>query len=169
MNSTDRRVFRSTRAKLQWVQFTRLDISCAVAKLTQVTDRMFPEDALTHVKALNHVIKHLKRTQDMAIKYPVLDRDTLRLKCYSDASYADNADGSSQLGYIIFLSDASEVCQPLAWSSHKSRRMTRLVLGSETMALADSFNMAYSIKHDLQGITGCKIQISVFADSLSFF
>jgi hypothetical protein len=88
---------------------------------------------------------------------------------YTDASYANNFDGSSQLGYIIFLADANGKCQPIAWSSHKSRRVTRSVLGSETMAFADGFDAAYSLKHDLQTILKRSVDILMYTDSLSLF
>lgn len=88
---------------------------------------------------------------------------------YSAASYADNRDASSQLGYIVFLCDKSNTAQPIAWSSHKSKRATRSVLGSETMALADGFDAAYALRHDIERMTGKRIPLSVFTDSLSLF
>jgi hypothetical protein len=85
---------------------------------------------------------------------------------YTDASYANNFDGSSQLGYIIFLADASGKCQPIVWSSHKFCRVTRSVLGSETMAFADGFDAAYSLKHDVQTILKRSVDILMYTDSL---
>jgi hypothetical protein len=78
-------------------------------------------------------------------------------------------DGSSQLGYIIFLADGNGACQPMFWSSHKSRRVTRSVLGSETMALADAFDMAYALKHDMDMIIKQKVPIVILTDSQSLF
>jgi hypothetical protein len=50
-----------------------------------------------------------------------------------------------------------------------SKILTRSVLGSETMALADAFDMAFTIRHDLQNITRLQIPIIVLTDSLSLF
>jgi hypothetical protein len=94
---------------------------------------------------------------------------TFRLQVYSDALYANNPDGSSQLGYIIFLADENGNFQPLFWCSHKSRRVTRSVLESETMALADAFDMAYALKHDIQTIIKQRVPIVIITDSLSLF
>jgi hypothetical protein len=88
---------------------------------------------------------------------------------YSDASYANNPDGSSQIGYIIFLCDTTGACQPLFWSSKKSKRVTISCLGSETMALADAFDFAFSIRHDLQNKTQLQIPINILIDSLYLF
>jgi hypothetical protein len=106
---------------------------------------------------------------NQVLMFPKLELETLSLRMYSDASYANNTDGTSQLGYIIFLCDASRACQPLFWSSKKWKRVTRSVLGSETMALADGFDVAFSICHDLQIITGKSIPIVILTDSLSLF
>jgi hypothetical protein len=105
---------------------------------------------VTYIKGLNAVVKHLRQTASFTLKYPKLDVISLTLKVYTDVSYANNFCGSSQLGYIIFMADESGKCQLIVWSSHKSRRVTRTELGSETMAFADGFDAAYSLKHDLQ-------------------
>jgi hypothetical protein len=81
----------------------------------------------------------------------------------------DNADGFSQLGYIIFLVDGNGTFQPLFWSSHKSRRVTRSVLGSGTMALADAFDVAYELKNDIEMILKQNVPIAILTDSLSLF
>jgi hypothetical protein len=94
---------------------------------------------------MNAVVKHLRKTASFTLKYPKLNINSLTLKVYMDASYANDFDGSSELDYIIFLADASGKCQPIIWSSHKSLRVIRSVLGSDTMAFADGFDAAYSL------------------------
>jgi hypothetical protein len=161
--------FRSLRARLAWATLSRPDIACAVAQSAQVNEDTFKDDPKTHIKRLNAVVNHLRKTIHQVLKFPKLDRKNLSLRVYSDASYANNSDGTSQIGYIIFLCDASGSCQPLFWSSKKSKRVTRSVLGSETMALADAFDMAFTIRHDLQNITLLQIPIIILTDSLSLF
>jgi hypothetical protein len=138
--------FRSFRAKLSWITQTRPDISCTVAFSSQITADVFHVNPSYCIQQLNRALKHLNKTPDLFLRFPKLYLKTLRLHVYSDASYANNADDSSQLGYIIFLTDATGRCQPIFWSYHKSRRVTRSVLGSETMALADAFDTAYALK-----------------------
>jgi Reverse transcriptase (RNA-dependent DNA polymerase) len=140
--------FKSFRAKLSWVTQTCPFISCTVALAAQITANSFQVSPTDCVKQLNRALSHVNKVPDLAVRFHRLDLETLSLRVYSDASYENNADGSSQLGYIIFLTDATGRCQPIFWSSHKSRRVTRSVLGSETMALADAFDMANALKHD---------------------
>jgi hypothetical protein len=161
--------FRSLRARLAWATLSRPDISCTVAQSAQVNENTFNVDPMSHIRRLNAVVTHLRKTIDQVLKFPKLDWNNLSLRVYSDASYANNPDGSSQIGYIIFLCDTTGACQPLFWSSKKSKRVTRSVLGSETMALADAFDMAFSIRHDLQNITQLQIPINILTDSLSLF
>jgi hypothetical protein len=47
--------------------------------------------------------------------------------------------------------------------------VTRSVLGCETMAFADGFDAAYSLKHDLQTVLKRSIDIPMFTDSISLF
>jgi hypothetical protein len=47
--------------------------------------------------------------------------------------------------------------------------VTRSVLGSETMALADAFDMAYALKHDIETIVKQNVPIVILTDSLSLF
>jgi hypothetical protein len=161
--------FRSLHARLAWATLSRTDIACAAAKSAQINENTFQTDPRLYTKKLNAIVLHLKKTVDRVLKFPKLDLSTLYLRVYSDASYASNSDGSSQLGYIIFLCDASGTCQPLFWSSKKSKRITRSVLGSETMALADAFDKAFAIRHDMQDITRRSIPIVILTDSLSLF
>jgi hypothetical protein len=161
--------YRSLREKLSWAAKTRPDISCAIAQAAQVTGGMYATEPLKYIKGLNAVVKHLRKTASFTLKYPKLDINSLTLKVITDASFAHNYDGSSQLGYIIFLADASGKCQQIVWSFHNTRRVTRSVLGSETVAFADGFDAAYSLKHDLQTILKRSVDILMYTDSLSLF
>ena len=144
--------YRQLRAKLAWLTHTRPDICCAVALAAQVTEKMFTEDSRKAIKGLNAIIPHLFSNEKLVLRYPKLDLSSLRIQVYSDASFASNADLSSQVGNIIFLADDSGTCQPIAWYSHKIKRVSRSVLGSEVLAFADAFDMTYLLKHDLQAL-----------------
>jgi hypothetical protein len=140
-----------------------------VALAAQVIEDRYNGDPGEYIKQLNRVIQHLKKIPDLPLRFPKLELSTLRLKLYSDASYANSADCSSQLGYIIFLVDGNGTCQPLFWSSHKSRQVTRSVIGNETMALANAFDMAHALKHDIETIIKQNVPIVILTDSLSLF
>jgi hypothetical protein len=119
--------YRSLRAKLMWLVNTRPDIACATSMASRVTFDLFKEDSVNSIKGLNKIVKHVKSI-DLPLRFPKLDIDTLRLVVYTDSSFCNNEDMSSQLGYIIFSSDSTGKCQPLHYSSHKSKRKTRSVL-----------------------------------------
>ena len=123
--------YSSLPAKLIWLLPTRPDILCAVAQSTQVTETRFNLDPPTDRRLLNSVVRHIRKPSGQKLHYPKLDKDSIRLQTYSDASYSNNYDGTSQLEYIIFLADKDDKCHPLYWSSHKSKRVPRSVLGSE--------------------------------------
>eukprot|EP00171_Calliarthron_tuberculosum_P001031 IDg1031t1 len=135
----------------------------------QVSEKDFLETPEKYNKNLNSILAHLAKLPVLPLRFPKLDKDTLSLKVYSDSSYANNPDGTSQLGYIIFLTDSSGKCQPLYWSSKKAKRVTRSVLASETMAFADAFDTAFILKHDLQRMINQSIPIIMITDSLSLF
>jgi hypothetical protein len=88
---------------------------------------------------------------------------------YVDTSFASNRDEISQLGFVIFLVDKHYQFQPDGVASYKEKRVTRSVLGAETMALADAFDAAYSLKHDVQGMLQQEVPITLYTDWLSLF
>jgi hypothetical protein len=140
------------RQKMQWLGHTSPDIACVTAKLAQITESIFNRERKDCIKQLNKTVSHVHKNPDVVLKCPKLNKDSLRLRVYADASFASNWDATSQLGFVIFLADKHENCQPMVWASCKSKRVTRSVLGAETMALADAFDAAYSLKHDMQGM-----------------
>ena len=62
----------------------------------------------------NKVIKKVLNNQ-VTLKYPKLDHNTNFIECYSDASYGNMADGGSQGGYVIFLSDMDGARCAITW------------------------------------------------------
>ena len=159
-------MFRSTRAKLAWTTHTRPDVACAVAKLAQITPAMFGE---LNIMDLNKVVKHLQSTTEIVLHYPKLGVNTLRLNVYSDSSFADNIDCSSQLGHIIVLADKADRCSVLHFQSQKSRRVTRSSAAAETLSFAHAFDHAFIIKHDLERILRKKIPVLTLTDSKILF
>ena len=77
LKDTDFAGFRSMRAKLAWVVHSRPDIACAVAFASQITESTYNNGSY---KLLNKIIKHLRMTKDICLKFPKLDMDTLQLQ-----------------------------------------------------------------------------------------
>lgn len=110
------KAFTSARASMAWLAHSRPDLSCGINKLAQVREEAYNADA---VKDYNTMVKRAKGGRDQALRYPPLDRDTLQLRAYADASFAGNADLSSQVGYVILLCDESGRAHVLSYSSRK--------------------------------------------------
>ena len=75
-----------------------------------------------------------------------LDINSLSLLVFTDASFANNKDLSSQIGFIIVLMDRNQSANILHWSSIKCKRVTRSVLASKLYGLAHGFDMGAAIK-----------------------
>ena len=71
---------------------------------------------------------------------------------FTDASFANNKDLSSQIGYVIVLTDRNYSANIIYWSSIKYKRVTRSVLASELYGLAYGFDIGATIKSTIQNI-----------------
>jgi hypothetical protein len=141
--------FMSKRAQLSWISHTRPEICCAVNMAAQVANSSFSDEKIS---ALNKVIKHLKSNTSQGLTYHKLEKDSLKIKVYADSSFANNDDLTSQLGYIVLLTDKTNKRNIIHYTSHKSRRVRRSILGGEVYAFADAFDFAFTLKHDLQSM-----------------
>ena len=81
-----------------------------------------------------------------------LATDSLRLLVFTDSSFANNPDYSSQIGYVIVLADNKDQANILHWSSVKCKRITRSVLASELYGMAHGFDTGASIKSTIEKI-----------------
>lgn len=158
--------FRSKRHELAWLTHTRPDLAAAVNLAAQVTEPNFEKK---HVKALNDVVKRAHNNSKRGIRQQLLDTETLSWRVFTDSSFANTPDLRSQLGFIILLCDASGKCNMLHFSSYKSKRVTRSVLGAEVLAFAGGFDYAYLLRHDLQRIFTRDHPLAKLTDSESLF
>jgi Reverse transcriptase (RNA-dependent DNA polymerase) len=158
--------FRSARAQLAWIVHTRPDVCVDVSMAAQVVEKGF---CLKDVAMLNAAISRVVKTPDAGIRQQKLDISSLRLVAYSDSSFANNGDLTSQLGYMVCLVDKYKRCNIIHYSSYKSKRVTRSVLGGEIHAFADAFDCAFTLKHDLEGLLCQKVPVTILTDSRSLF
>ena len=87
----------------------------------------------------NKAVRNLKNTNDVCIKFPSLgDPADIRVVAYGDGTHASLADGSSQGGFMVFLSGGNDNVAPVIWQSKKLDRVTKSPLASETMALGET-------------------------------
>lgn len=158
--------FRSLHGKLNWMaNCTRPDVAFESAVLSQIT-----EDAIqpSHYLMLSSAIRNCKRNK-LSLKCPHINMDTAKICGFSDASFANAADLSSQLGMVIILCDDQNNAGIAHYCSWKSPRVTRSVLAAETYAFSTCFDFAHALKKDLFRITGKDIKVIMCADSKRLF
>lgn len=158
--------FVRARACFAWLGHSRPDLCCAINRAAQVTERTYND---RHVSELNKAMRYASETANLVLSYGRLDRKTLHLRAYADASFATNDDNSSQLGYIVLLADASNRCHVLSYASRKSRRVVRSIMAGEIYAFADAFDKAFVIKYDLERIYRQHLPLVMLTDSKQMF
>jgi hypothetical protein len=114
-------------------------------------------------------VSYLQATQDLRLQFPRLDVNTLHLLAYTDAAFGIRPDKSSQAGYAILLADASKRCCFLAYHSGKTRRVARSSMSAETLAFADGFDRAFTLRAELKRLTGKHIPLLMLTDSAGLF
>jgi hypothetical protein len=107
------------------------------------------------------------------LRFVKLDEKTHRIVTFTDASFANNKDHSSQIGYVIVLADADNNANVIHWQSKKCKRVTRSVLASELYALSLGFDNSGTIKSTLDQILGSAqgkgIPLTLATDSKSLY
>ena len=83
---SDFRKLRQVRAQLTWLMHTRPDICIDANKLAQVTENNFK---IQDVKYYNKIVDYLKSTNERTLKMKKLDLNSLHIRAYSDASFAN--------------------------------------------------------------------------------
>lgn len=77
----------------------------------------------------------------VSIRFPSLYGSSVRVIGYSDSSFANKADLSSQLGHIVFVGDATGAVIPISFKSYKSRRVTLSAMAGEVISFSDLFDI----------------------------
>ena len=122
---------------------------------------------------LNRCLSWQIRNSTRGLKFIPLDLDTLKIVAFTDSSFANNQDFSSQIGFVIALTDVNNNANIIHWTSVKSRRVTRSVLASELYAMSLGFDAATTIKATLDQILSKRrttpIPLTIFTDSKSLY
>jgi hypothetical protein len=103
-------------------------------------------------KALNKRLSWQIENATRGLKFVKLDVNTLQLLAFTDASFANNKDLSSQIGYVLMLLDRSNKANIIHWSSIKCKRVTRSVLASELYRMIYRFDIGAVIKSILDKV-----------------
>lgn len=120
--------YRKLVGSLQYLAFTRPDISYAVNKLSQFMHS--PTD--DHWNAVKRTLRYLAGTTDYGIM--LRRNNSMILHAFSDADWAgDGDDYLSTNGYIVYLGQ-----HPVSWSSKKQNTIARSSTEAEYMSVANT-------------------------------
>ncbi len=75
---------------------------------------------------------------------------------FSDASFANDYDLTSQLGHIVFITDGEGNAAPIQFKSYKARCVTHSVMAAEVIAFSDAFDVGYTLATELSSLLGGK-------------
>lgn len=120
------------------------------------------------VDKLNKCLKWQIKNKDKGLTFVKLTGQ-LRLIAFTDSSFANNKDCSSQIGYVIVLADNDNNCNIIHWSSIKCKRVTRSVIASELYAMVHGFDATCALKDTLDKITQRQTPIIICIDSFSLY
>jgi hypothetical protein len=121
------------------------------------------------IKALNKRLQWQIDNQTRGLRFVQQNLETLKLYVFTDASFANNQDLSSQMGFLIALVDAEGNANIVHWQSVKCKRVTRSVLASELLALVHGFDMGTVIKATVSKILELDIPLVLCTDSRSLY
>ncbi|KHJ36427.1 hypothetical protein EV44_g3709 [Erysiphe necator] len=130
---------------------------------------------------LNKRLQWQKNNLDRGLNNVVLNLRHAKLFIFVDASFANNEDLSSQIGYIIVIANETNqedhkftiTSNIIHYSSTKSKRVTRSVLASEIYGMVGGVDMGYAIATTINLIFSQldlpEIPIIVCTDSYSLY
>lgn len=161
--------FASLRMKLAWMSHSRTDVLFEVAKRTQVRAYRFQNDHPAIVKRTNRTVYYAQHNP-VSIQFSKLGLRSLHIIGYSDASFAVNADLTSQLGYFVFVGDNAGAVIPIHFKSDKARRVVRSAMAAELISFGDMFEAAHTMAEELALLhPGSIIPVKLCTDNKCIF
>jgi hypothetical protein len=121
------------------------------------------------VEQLNKRLQWQLENPTRGLQFVPLEKESLKLVVFTDASFANNADLSSQIGFVIVLADRYNRANIIHWSSIKCKRVTRSVLASELYAMAHGFDIGAVVKSTIEAIIQIKVPLILCTDSKSLY
>ena len=156
----------SLRALLQYIGCcTRPDLCASVQLLaSQVTD---PDNST--YSAMEKIVERCHDTTDMGLRFVPMEKKSLRLALFSDASFANADRLKSQLGFVVLLVDGNDKANIIHYGSSRCKRVTRSVMAAELHALVYGFDQAFVVREVFEEVLGKSIPIDGYIDSRTVF
>lgn len=154
--------FHGKRALFSWLCHTRPNISWYAKRTYQVSEKTYGKDEIIE---LNRGVKAGKKDLDTELKHGPLEKASLHLIVYADASFASNNDLSSQVVYIILLCDASAPCNVLNFASKIFKRVVRPIMVGGAYAFIEVLDTSFVVKKAISSLLNMEILIFMFTDS----
>lgn len=148
INDEERKQLRSVGGQLLWVATqTRPDVCYG----TCIATNAYSSGTVKDLKLVNKTIKFMKNNP-LTLKFPRITMAGACIVIFSDASFGNLPDGSSQGGHIVFIAEKSGRCCPVTWQSRKIRKVCKSTLAAESWALVDGLESAELIAAQLNQI-----------------
>ncbi len=156
-------LFRGMVGRFNWLAGAcRPDLSFKVVDLST----KFQQATVADLKQAYKVIDYVK-DYDFKLCFPKLDKDTLSLVLFTDASLGNLPGSNSCGGFILFMVDKNSKCSPLAWHSGKLKRVATSTLAAETLALEKGLDTALYVNDLVKLVLGRKLEVLAMVDSKS--
>ncbi|KAH9687107.1 retrovirus-related pol polyprotein from transposon RE1 [Citrus sinensis] len=137
--SADATEYRKVVGALQYLSFTRPDISFAVNKLSQ----FMHSPSVLHWQAVKRVLRYLKSTTSYGL---FLKRNSpCLLHAYSDADWGGDESMYSTSAYMLYLGG-----NPISWRSNKQKSVARSTTEAEYLAVANAASEVRWVQNLLQ-------------------
>jgi len=145
----------------------------AAAQVQQPTD----EDYATLNRRLKWQLDNIQR----GLTYVPLDPAKWKVMVFTDGSFANNADMTSQIGYIVTLVNETNRTDEeftfrgniIHWSSTKCKRVTRSVLASEIYGAAGGVDTGFVVAETIRMVTErlgiVRVPLIICTDSYSLY
>jgi hypothetical protein len=168
---------QSARGKFSWLaNVSRPDISVLVAALARVTAISMSDDPVHARRLVDRVLVAIRNAPKIGPIFLPLALGPYRVVAFSDASFAGNEDGTSQLGGIVLFMAAPpdapnadpEPAHLLSYFTRKSPRVCTSVFAAEVLAFSATFDLAFALVADLQAMS-LNVSLTMLTDSKSLF
>jgi hypothetical protein len=121
------------------------------------------------VNALNKRLQWQIINQIRDLRYVKLNQSSLQLVVFTDFSFANNRDFSSQIDYVICLSDSINKTNIVHWFSVKCKRIIRSVLTVELFAMIHDFDVDSVLKTTFTKMLDAVIFLILATNSKSLY